>query len=160
MHDGQRGHQAAVLGALICIGLALLGLFVSQGIVRLRALERKVTVKGLSEREVPADVAIWPIKFSEAGDNLGSLYTGVQRKNELVVEFLKDSGFGDDEITVSVPSITDRQAQGYGSSDGSEFRYYGSSTITVYSSQVGEVREAMSQLADLGKQGIAISGQQ
>jgi len=159
MHDSQRGYQAAILGALICIGLALLGIFVSQGIVRLRALDRVVTVKGLSEREVAADIAIWPIKFSAAGDDLSLLHADVQKKNGAIVEFLEGNGFGDDEITVSVPSITDRKAQGYGSLDEGEFRYYGSSVITVYSSRVEAVREAMSQLADLGKQGIAISGQ-
>ncbi len=160
MNSGQRNSEAAILGVLICIGLILLGVFASQGVVRLRALDRVVTVKGLSEREVPADIAIWPIKFSDAGNDLGALYAGIQRKNTLVVAFLKDNGFGDDEITVSVPSINDRQAQGYGGSQPSEFRYYGSSIITVYSMQVEAVRQAMSKLVDLGKQGIAISGQE
>jgi len=159
MHEGERGHQAAVLGALICIGLALLGLFISQGVVRLRALDRVVTVKGLSEKEVPADIAIWPIKFSAASNDLSALYTDVQRKNDLIVEFLRENGFGDKEITLSVPSTSDRLAQGYGGRDDAEFRYYGDSVITVYTSQVGLVREAMSRIADLGKQGIAISGQ-
>ncbi|MDY0378392.1 MAG: hypothetical protein RBR01_08150, partial [Desulfobacterales bacterium] len=58
--------SAFVLGALLCVGLALLGYFVSGGIVRIRALDRTVEVKGLSEREVPADIAIWPIRFNEA----------------------------------------------------------------------------------------------
>jgi len=154
----ERIREAAVLGALICIGLALLGAFTFNGIQRVKALDRVVTVKGLSEREVLADIAIWPIKFSEAGNDLGLLYTSIQKKNALVVEFLKDNGFGDDEITLSVPSINDRQAQGYGSSQDSEFRYYGSSIITVYSTKVEAVRQAMSRLVDLGKQGIAIGG--
>ena len=159
MTSSHRTHGAAVLGALICIGLALLGIFTSQAIVRIRALDRVVTVKGLSEREVPADIAIWPVKFSDTGNNLGALYASIQKKNELVVEFLTDSGFREDEITVSVPSITDRQAQGYGGSQPQEFRYYGSSIITVYSTQVDAVRQTMSKLVDLGKQGMAISGQ-
>lgn len=159
MTNGQRTHGAAVLGALICIGLALLGIFTSQAIVRVRSMDRVVTVKGLSEREVPADIAIWPVKFSDTGNNLGALYASIQKKNELVVEFLKDSGFDEDEITVSVPSINDRQAQGYGGSQPQEFRYYGSSIITVYSTQVETVRQAMSKLVDLGKQGMVISGQ-
>jgi hypothetical protein len=160
MTSGQRSFDAVVLGALICVGLALLGFFASQGVVRLRSLDRVVTVKGLSEREVPADIAIWPIKFSDAGNDLGALYTNIQRKNALVDEFLRNNGFNRDEITMSVPSINDRQAQGYGGSQPSEFRYYGSSIITVYSMQVEVVRQAMSRLVDLGKQGIAISGQE
>ncbi len=159
MQNGQRITEAAILGVFICVGLILLGVFASHGVVRLRSLDRVVTVKGLSELDVPADTAIWPVKFSEAGNNLTSLYTDIQKKNALVVTFLKENGFDDEEITVDVPSITDRQAQGYVSSDGSEFRYYGSSVITVYSTNVDGVRRAMSRMADLGKQGIAISGQ-
>jgi len=152
--------SVVVLGALVCLGLALLGVFTMQGIVKLRALDRVVTVKGLSEREVPADIAIWPIKFTEAGNDVSALYTNIQRKNDLVVEFLGESGFGEDEIAVSVPSINDRQAQGYGGSQPSEYRYYGSSIITVYSTKVDAVREAMSGIVDLGKQGIVIRGQE
>jgi hypothetical protein len=160
MADGRRNQEAAILGALICIGLICLGAFASHGIVRLRALDRVVTVKGLSEREVPADIAIWPVKFSDAGNDLGALSASIQKKNALVVQFLKESGFGDDEVSVSAPSINDRQAQGYVGSQPSEFRYYGSSVITVYSTQVDAVRRAMSRVVDLGKQGIAISGQE
>jgi hypothetical protein len=61
---------------------------------------------------------------------------------------------------VSAPSITDRQAQGYVSSQPSEFRYYGSSIVTVYSTQVDAVRRAMTQIVDLGKQGVAVTGQE
>ncbi len=158
MFKGERSLDTAVLGAFICAGLILLGVLGSHGIVKLRALDRVVAVKGLSERDVPADIAIWPIKFSDAGNNLGTLYADVQKKNALIVEFLKGNGFTDDEITVSVPSINDRQAQGYGGTQQAEFRYYGSSIITVYTTQVAAVRKAMLKLVDLGKQGIAISG--
>lgn len=160
MIKGQRTYDALVLGALLCIGLIVLGIFVAQGAVRLRALDRAVTVKGLSEREVPAGVAIWPIKFTETGNDLGALYATIQRKNEQVFTFLEERGFAEEEITVSVPSINDRQAQGYGPSQPAEFRYYGNSIITVYSTNVVAVREAMSDVAELGKQGIAITGQE
>jgi hypothetical protein len=160
MSNNERSLNLAVPGALICIGLIALGAFASHGIVRLRALDRVVTVKGLSERDVPADIAIWPVKFTDAGNDLGALSADVQRKNAIVVQFLKGHGFNDDEITVSAPSITDRQAQGYVSSQPSEFRYYGSSIVTVYSTQVDAVRRAMTQIVDLGKQGVAVTGQE
>ena len=66
-------------------------------------MDRTVTVKGLSEREVPADTAIWPIKFMEGDNDLNSLYATIQRKNNLVVAFLRENGFTDTEITVSIP---------------------------------------------------------
>jgi hypothetical protein len=150
---------AFVMGILVCIGLALLGYFIASGIVKLKALERTITVKGLSEREVPANIAIWPIKFSEADNDLNKLFSTIQQKDSIIVEFLKKHGFQDKDISISAPSILDRQSQQYQGSDKDKFRYSGSSTITVYSENVNSVRKTMETLVDLGKQGIAISGE-
>lgn len=157
MKNGRRG-EALILGLLLCLGLGLLGWFARDGLLTSRALERTVTVKGLSEREVPADIAIWPVRFNEAGDDLNRLYGQIQAKNVLVVEFLKGAGFTDAEISVSVPAVTDRQAQNYGGGQPA-LRYSGASTITVYSGDIAAVRGAMTRLVELGKQGIAIAGQ-
>jgi hypothetical protein len=71
---------------------------------------------------------------------------------------LKKSGFTDDDISVSPPGITDRQAQGYMDSSKIKFRYTANSTISVYSDKVDAVRTAMKKLVELGKQGIVIAG--
>ena len=151
--------EAFVLGALLCVGMALLGYLLSRSIIQIKALDRTVTVKGLSEREVPANIAIWPIKFNEADNELNNLFSTLQRKNDLVVEFLRNNGFEPDEIALSAPAIMDRQAQGYVDSNRIKFRYSGSSTITIYTKNVAAVRKTMKNLVELGKEGIAISGQ-
>lgn len=145
------------LGGLLCLGLALLGLLIGRGIVNLRALERTVEVKGLSEREVAADIAIWPIKFSEASNDINQLAVNLEEKSSLVRAFLDERGFSNDEITVAAPSITDRFAQGWSMDQG--FRYSGSATVTVYTSNVDRVRAAMTDAVALGKAGVAVSGQ-
>jgi len=155
----KRTTEAFVLGALLCVGLALLGYLLSRSIIHIKALDRTVTVKGLSEREVPANIAIWPIKFNEADNDLNSLFATLQRKNGLIVNFLTNKGFKPEEISLSPPAIIDRQAQGYVDANAAKFRYAGSSTITVYSTNVDAVRKTMSDLVELGKEGIALSGQ-
>jgi hypothetical protein len=150
---------ALVIGIPVCIGLALLGYFIAGGIVKLRALDRTVAVKGLSERDVPANIAIWPIKFSEASNDLSEVFSTIQRKNSTIVEFIKKQGFQDKDISISAPAIVDRESQQSRGPDKGKFRYSGSSTITVYSDNVDSVRKAMEALVDLGKQGIAISGE-
>jgi hypothetical protein len=150
---------AAILGLLLFAGLAVLGYLVSQSVVDIKLMERSVVVKGLSEREVTADIAIWPITFNVADNDLTNLYQTIQQKNDSVVEFLNKSGFKNDEITISAPAVVDKQAREYGNaSDGSRYRYTASSTITVYTNQVDAVRESMIKLVELGKQGIAIAG--
>jgi uncharacterized protein len=155
-----RGRSPAfVLGVFICIGLALLGYLLAGGITRIKALDRAIAVKGLSEREVPANIAIWPIKFSEADNDLNNLYSTMQRKNSIIVEFLKKHGFSEKEIFTSAPAIRDRQAQEYGESDKGKYRYSGISAISVYTGNVDAVRDTMQKLVELGKSGIAISGE-
>ena len=72
--------SAVLLGALLCVGLATMGLLLSEGIIKFRDMERSVSVKGLSERDMPADVAIWPIRFSEVSNDLGELYGSLESK--------------------------------------------------------------------------------
>ena len=151
---------ALILGLLIALGLAALGYQLAEGIVRFKALDRTVSVKGLAEREVAADVAVWPIRFSEADNDLGALAATLQRKNGLVIDFLVRAGFAREEITASAPAIIDRQAQSYNDASRAEFRFVGTSVLTVYSARVERVREAMRNLAELGKQQIAVSGEE
>lgn len=158
--NGKTGIGGAfVLGIFVCTGLIGLGYYLANGFLQAKALERTVTVKGLSERDVPADVAIWPIKFTVADNDLVALYATVERNNALIVDFLKQNGFAESEISVSVPAIVDRQAQAYGNDSEARFRYTATSSISVYSQNVDKVRETMNKLVDLGKQGLAIAGQ-
>ena len=151
--------SAVLLGTLLCVGLATMGLLLSEGIIKFRDMERVVSVKGLSERDMPADVAIWPIRFSEVSNDLSELYGSLESKNDKVNTFLRQQGFKVDEISVSVPAIQDRQAQGFSEEQVRNGRYAGTSTLTVYSNDIEMVRKAMSNLAQLGQNGIAISGQ-
>ncbi len=150
--------ESAILGALLLAGLLGLGYLVSSSIVDIKMMERTVEVKGLSEREVPADIAIWPITFSMADNDLSNLYLTIQEKNSKIVEFLAAQGFTENEITISAPSVVDKLAREYDSSYGSKFRYTASSTITVYSNQVDKARQSMIKVVDLGREGIAIAG--
>ena len=150
---------ALTLGLFLAVGLAALGHLLAEGLLSFKAQDRTVTVKGLAEREVPADVAIWPIKFSEPDNDLEALYATLQRKNALVREYLEAAGFDSGEISTSAPAIVDRKAQGYSGPGQIEYRYTGTSTLTVYSHKVDRVREAMQSLAELGKRGVAIAGE-
>lgn len=145
-----------ILGAFICVGLAASGIFFANGLVRFKAMDRTVVAKGLSEREVPANIAIWPIRFTVVDNDLSNLYASVQNKSELVKKFLKDKGFSDDEIFASALVIRDRAAEGI--LEGSNYRYSATSTVTVYSEKVDSVRNAIPDMVELGKLGIVISG--
>ena len=151
--------SALCLGVFVCIGLIALGHQLSKGIIHIKSLDRTVTVKGLSEREVPVNIAIWPITFHQAGNDLNQLFSNIQQKNALIVNFLKSNGFKIEEISIAPPGILDKQAEGYSGTETIKFRYSGNSTITIYSENVDAVRKAMNKLVELGKQGIAFARQ-
>jgi hypothetical protein len=152
------GNNRLAAALVLALGMVVAAWLLADGIVKFKQFERSVEVKGLAEREVPADTAIWPIAFSEAGTDLTRLYQTLQSKNAVIIDFLKAQGFKPEEISVSAPSITDRQAQDYGNADlANRLRYTGKSVITVYTRRVDAVRRAMPELAVLGEQGIALN---
>jgi hypothetical protein len=152
------GNNRLAAALVLALGMAAAAWLLADGLIRFKQFERSVEVKGLAEREVPADTAIWPIVFSEADADLARLYQTLQRKNAVIIAFLETQGFKAEEISVSSPSINDRQAQDYGNADlANRLRYTGKSVVTVYTRQVDGVLQAMPRLSVLGEQGIALS---
>ncbi|MGL5358502.1 MAG: SIMPL domain-containing protein [Shewanella sp.] len=149
---------ALVLGGLLGGGMVHLGQSVTTALLEMKAMERTVTVKGLAEKEVKANVAIWPINFTEVDNNLPKLYDTVQQKTDRVVAFLKQQGFSDAEITISLPSIEDRQAQGYVDAN-VKYRYSAKVNLSIYTSQIDLLLNTRKQMINLVKEGIAIASQ-
>jgi len=152
--------SAIILGVSLVIGMAVLGGLFRDTVLAHKRLDRSVTVKGLSEREYGADVVIWPIQFSVASNDLGQLYQSIDDQAAKVRGFLEGDGIAAAEITTAPPAITDKFAQQYNANSVPEFRYTGVQSINVYSTNIDAVRAVMGKLLQLGKQGIAFTGDQ
>ncbi len=151
--------SALILGVSLIIAAAVAGTLAGQAALSYRQMERTVTVKGLSEREYPADIVIWPIQFNVTGNELTQVYQDLAANTNRIVLFLTGAGVDSAEITPGSPSIIDKSAQAYGNSSGSEFRYTASQSVTVYSQDIQTVRDVMRHLSDLGRQGIVLTGE-
>ncbi len=147
-----------IAGLFVGLGLTFLGLFIYKAIIHFKSTERVVTVKGLAEKEVKANIAIWPITFKQVSNDLESLYKDMENKQEILIRFLKDNGFSDEEISVSQMVTVDRQANDYYSQK-INYRYSSKNTVTVYTEKVDHVRDVMKKVDQLGKKGIAIQPQ-
>ena len=141
--------------ALIAVGILCLGWFIKAGIDDFANKDRKVTVKGLAEREVPADKVTWSIGTKVTGDNLPLLYESINHRTTQIKDFLKQNGIEEKEITVNPPSISDLEAREWGDNN-KNFRYIVSTTITVATNKVEQVNKAIFKQAELLKQGVAI----
>ena len=138
---------------IIAIGLVILGGSIEDGIEK----ERMVTVKGLAEMEVPANKVTWPLVYKEVGNDLGTLYDKIKTTNRTIINFLKDKGIAENEISVNEPEIIDMQAERYNTNP-VPYRYNVTTVITVTSQQVDLVRSLISEQGELLKQGVAIIG--
>jgi hypothetical protein len=157
VHQSSRA-SAFILGVFVFIGLSALGYLLGDAAIEYKQYDRSVTVKGLSEREFEADIVIWPIQFIAAGNDLESLYGVIEQSTVKTQAFLNNNGISREEVTLSVPAITDKSAQQYGNNAKPEFRYTAFQTITVYSKNIAAVRSVMGSLSELGKQGIVFTG--
>ena len=117
--------------------------------------DRQVTVKGLAEREVPADKVTWSIGTKVTGNDLPMLYESINQQTAKIKKFLQQNGLDEKEMTVNPPSISDLEAREWGDNN-KNFRYIVSTTITVATSKVEQVKKAIFQQAELLKQGVAI----
>ncbi len=142
-------------GAVIALGLMVLGSFIKMGMDNFTNKDRNVTVKGLAEKEVEADKVTWPILTKELGNDLPELYQKINATTEKVKLFLKQNGVGDNEISVNAPVVIDMNADQYASRQ-YDYRYNITSTITVTSHNVKRIREIMSRQGELLKQGVAV----
>lgn len=142
-----------VLGFFIFIGLGTLGYFISNGYLKSKELERTVVVKGLSEKEVEANIVLWPIKFSAAEATLDELSQKVESDTNKVLEFLNKYGVKKEDITVNSPSIIDKYANDY-SNTNATLRYLASRSINIYSTDVNKIREVSEKLTELSQSGV------
>lgn len=140
---------------ILAIGIVILGLCLKAGIDNFVNKDRKVTVKGLSEKEVEADKVTWPIQTKEIGNDLPSLYSKINATTTKVKDFLLKNGIKGNEISVNAPVVIDLNAERYGENTRG-YRYNITSTITVTSHNVKLVRSIIARQGELLQQGVAI----
>lgn len=150
-----QNNKSVIAAIIIAIGLFLLGNRIASGLENALGDERTVSVRGLSERIVPADKVVWPLVYKEVGNDLEALASQVNNKNKIIIDYLKTKGISDDEISVSPPEIIDLQAERYVNQN-IPYRYNLRTIITVSSKQVDLVRNLINEQGELLDKGIAI----
>jgi len=147
---------ALLLGLTLSIGITATGYFVARTIYKIRLAERFVTVKGLAERSVAADLAIWPMTISATDGTLKDSQEELEKARDQIRAFLSEMGFEADEISESPPRVTDYYSQGLTTRDLPKNRYLVEMTLTVRSAQVQQVKAAMGKIGELLKEGVKL----
>lgn len=144
-------NHGVLISLIICVALLVFSavFFVSAG--NFSKQGAYVEVKGLSEKIVKADTAIWSINFEVKSNNVDSLYSDIDKNVTTIKTFLKEKGFEDSEINVAPVNIyqdTYRDAL---------FRYNSNTQLSVYTKKVDLVKSVSKDTLTLVKKGIVMN---
>jgi hypothetical protein len=154
----QTGHRStALLGILLALGLIIGGWVLGAQIKATRLSDRYVTVKGLVERTVKSDLAIWSLSYKEVGDDLSLLYAKTEADKKTILQFLDQQGIQTSEIELGVLRVVDTQANEYGGGNRPPHRYIVEQVITVRTARVDQVAAAAQKTLQLLQKGIVLN---
>ncbi|MGO4168771.1 SIMPL domain-containing protein [Novosphingobium sp. YAF33] len=91
-----RGWLAA--STILAIGLVAGGYLLGDGMKRAHRADRSVTVRGLAERDVTADLATWTIAYSASAGDLSTAQSGVENDTQAIETFFRELGFPADAL--------------------------------------------------------------
>lgn len=141
-----------ILSAALVISSAIIAL----GLGNVTRQARSVTVRGLAEKEVPADMAVWRLTFSVGGNELPLLQKDIINQTNSVTAFLKEHGLDEADFSVRAPEITDTSMELYIDSSRRDFVYIARQTVLVRSSKVASVKKAADDTLELLGKGISV----
>jgi hypothetical protein len=142
---------------ILSVSIILAGYFIGNMQILAKKYDRYVQVKGLSEREVKADLAVWPINITLTGNDLKVLRSDIEIQNQQVYDFFIAQGFDKEDLSIGSTNITDAKANIYNNDyRTSEFRYLAVSDFTVRTTDINKLKIALSKSLDLISKGILI----
>jgi hypothetical protein len=143
--------------AILALGVAVGGLFVGNGFARARAADRFVTVKGISEREVRADLAIWPLRLVAADNDLSRAHAQIESSISKIRTFLASNQIDTTQSGLQDFAVTDAATNQYGSGERAGSRYVIRQTVVVRSLKPDLVLVASQRVGDLVSAGVVLS---
>jgi hypothetical protein len=149
--------RAVLLGAvaIFAIGLTTSGYVLGDGLRRAKMAERTVTVRGVSERDVTADLATWSVDFSQQGDDLAPVQQSVDSQARSVRDFFRHAGFRPEDIADSDVSVS-RERPRYDEKGPDKLTVKRS--IQLRTNDVMKARAAYARQAELLRDGVELSG--
>lgn len=146
------------LPVALIVSALVLGIALNMAVDRFRAAERYLSVRGLAEQEVPADVAIWPLTFAAGGSTPAEVQQRLDDSEAIVRRFLDEAGFAASEIGKSPPRLSDLHAHHYGDRPPPE-RFRAEATLTLRSNDPDRVRVTAQRADELVAQGVVLTTQ-
>lgn len=152
----RNGFGVVLAGVAVAVAIAFAGWEFSRAFVSARTVDRIVTVKGLAEQDVKADLALWPLQYATTNDDLAAALAKVAADEKSVRAFVADGGIEADAVSVQRFSVVDQLAQRYRSGP-VQSRYIVSQTLLVRTGEVDAVGALAQQVGKLVENGVILS---
>ena len=153
--------RAVLLGAvgIFALGLTTSGYALGDGLRRSKMAEhRSVTVRGVSERDVTANLATWSVNFSHEGIGLAPVQQSVDQQASAIRAFFQRAGFRPDEILDSDVSLSREQPRDRDGNPVGPQKVTVSRSIQLRTGDVIKARKAYARQAELLRDGVELSG--
>jgi hypothetical protein len=145
-----------ISAVLVALGLSLGGWFIGDGFARGRASDRFVEVKGLAEREVTADLALWPLRYVSTGNDLTAAQAQITRNTRQVFAFLSRNGIDTTAVQLQALEVSDAFANRFPGERAGP-RYVIQQTVMVRSGKPDVVMAASQRVSQLVGAGVVLS---
>ena len=149
--------ERLIEAGVVALGIAISGALIGNGFARAKGADRYVTVKGVTEREVRADLAIWPLHVVAADNDLNIAHAGLEKSIAGVKQFLSSQGLDTAKVELTGFSVSDAQAAEYGGEQRRGSRFILKQTVVLRSSDVDKVLAASQRVGDLASVGVSLS---
>lgn len=143
---------------ILAIGILLAGFFPGFYYYQSKYHNNTVTVKGLAERDVVSDLAIWKIKFVATGNDLVATKSNIEDQTNAIISFLKENGFEDSEIESGQLETHDVMADAY-RSEPVNTRFILTKTMFLRSTNVQNVASTFAKTGDLINMGVVFDNE-
>lgn len=141
---------------ILALAAVVAASLIHEGLTDLRTGDRYVTVKGLAEREVQADIALWPLNFVASGETLQQARSDARASREAILDFLTRHGIAEEQVELQRLNVNDTAANPYRSGD-TEQRFIIQQTLTVRSTEIARIRETAQSVGELLDAGVVLS---
>ncbi len=142
--------QVMIAGAaILAVGMSSGGYLLGDGLTRARMAERSVTVRGLAEREVMADLATWTISYSATATNMTSAQASVDCDTQNIRDFFDELGFPEDALQPTGVNVSSYVRDGIP-------QFTVRQRITLRTNDIERAQRAVRQQFELVRRGVML----
>ncbi len=134
---------------IAAVGMIIGGYLLGDGLLRAKHADRSVTVRGLAERDVTADLATWTISYAASSSDLASAQDKARRDTAAIEAFFAELGFPKQALQPTGANVSSFQSDGITT-------YTVRQRLALRTEDIARAQRAVAQQFDLVGRGVLL----